>query len=136
MSIQEQIDAALYEALAANDSLAALVNMRIYSQQTPAGIAYPFVLFQRVAGGFIHTSPRPAVTVRYQIECVSPSLGTARLGARFIHAALDRQKIPLDGWNNYATRGREWFTPAPETFDGTLIWRRGAIYEIRADEIG
>jgi hypothetical protein len=133
--IFELMETALLTQLGGHSGLRTLVGANLYSGQAPDKTPPPYVIYTFIHGGFTNSSPRSDVSVFYQVECWSLIQAEVRTGAKHIYNALQDAVLNLGAyWNNYYLNANTWLARPPENVAGKQWWRRGAVFEIRADQ--
>lgn len=134
------LDSAIYDAMAANVALTAMVPAaRFYIGQAPQGAVAPYVIFMQHAGGDVNDTPVDSLNLVYQVRAVSDkSAAEAGQIDDLLRAALHKATLAVSGWNNCWT-AREGEFRNPETDDGksnsgVTRWHAGALYRILLDK--
>lgn len=104
--------------------------VQVYADQASAKAVAPYVVFFYVAGGDENVNPSGSFDVRYQVECWSTVVGTARSGATYIQQALHHQTLTISGCTNFWTVQTR-LVRSVENVDGVQWYRRGGEYQIR-----
>lgn len=129
------LEESLYDALAGNAPLLAVVSTRIYRQTAPPGAVYPLVLFGLNAGGDENTTSVDSLDVRYAVRGVS-EVSTDQAGDvdDLIRTVLHKTALTVTGWSNFwTTRGAEIRLTEIDP-SGKRFYHAGAIYRIRLDK--
>lgn len=123
------IETGLYSKLSTSAGTV-LFGTRIYADQAPASVTYPYILFFHVGGGEENLNPQGSFDVLYQVECWGTALADARNGQAYAGSALHYQTLTFSGHTNFWTEQQD-FIRSVENVDGKQIYRRGATYRIR-----
>jgi len=105
----------------------------IFDSLAPAGQAYPYVVFQYVAGGDENSSPLDTRSEIWQVKAVTDQHQQAGELAEAIRAALHQQALVISGWRHLWTAHEKpvWMVEAV----GQQIYHAGGTYRIRAHRI-
>jgi hypothetical protein len=106
----------------------------IYDTYAPAGSAYPYVLFQYVAGGYENLSPLATRNELWQVKAVTDDHMAAHTLAAAIKAALHVQPLTITGWNHIWTVQMEhvWMV---ELLARQQIYHAGGTFRIRLHQM-
>ena len=90
---------AIVAHLVADLNVTALVGTRIYPKLLPQSPAYPAVVLHLISGGTDHTHDGPdgIAEVRYQIDCLAPTIAAATAAAEAVRVALDGYQGTMGG---------------------------------------
>lgn len=127
------VDDAIYDALAANSDLVALVSDRIYFGIAPEGTALPYVVFQLIDAETVTETPIDDWNGLYLVKCWSEtSTAQAETMAGYVETALHKSTLTVTGWTNYWTAvGKNMRSLELETASGRLEWVAGRYVRIR-----
>ncbi len=130
------VEDALYDWLAADAGVAALVGTRIYRQAAPEGEAGDFIILQHHAGGDENLTPADSQDLYYQVRGVSRTSPDAA-GAidDSVRARLHGATLTVSGWTNFWTSRQQAirFTETDEV-GSARRYHAGAFYRIRLDD--
>jgi hypothetical protein len=125
---------ALYDALAAQASLAAAVGTRIYREIAPSGAAHPYVVYTKIPGSGDLTGNRgDNAELVYLVDVVSETSEAHASGlAAHVYTALHLVELSVAGWENIWTSVNAHVdTVEMDTASGRLYWHAGRQVRIR-----
>lgn len=126
---------AIYNALAASGTLAALVGTRIFFQTIPQGAAYPAVVFQRQSGRPHRTLSTYVQDDLFLVKGIATGTSSATAVdeiAEAIDAALDDATLTIAGHDHLSIL-RESDISYAEVDEGTLWRHRGGLFRLLSE---
>lgn len=86
------VESVIYDRLAADATLAALVGNRIYPIRAPQEAVLPLVVYQRIGGATVNGSTAVSGTSnpQFQIDCISGTYGDAKRVADAVRSSLNK----------------------------------------------
>lgn len=129
----DALEDAIYDKIAADAGITALVGTRIYDHPGPAGATYPFVAFSYAGGGEDRETPAHRKGLVYLVQGVSQvSKAQANTLAELLETAFDEAVLVVSGWTNIWTAVEEHLKAFElDTQSGKGIWRAGRYIRIR-----
>jgi len=135
------LEEAIYDALAANTALTAVVPAsRIYRGAAPQGATLPYLVIVLQAGGDDNLTPVDSVDLLYQVRSVSEvSVDEAGDIDELVRPVLHKATLTVSGgWTNYwSSREREIRHTETDDQDlgtGLRRYHGGALYRFRLDK--
>lgn len=123
----------IYQHLATDGNVTALVGSRIYYRQAPADASLPYVVFERVSADFPRETGYKSTVQRWQIRAHAADPSAADSIADALDTALDLSTLSITGWVNFLTQvvgeSEEILTSNGQQFYG-----RGIEVRILADK--
>lgn len=106
----------------------------IFDTLAPSGQAYPYVLFQYVAGGDENLTDLDTRRELWQIKAITDNHEQAGVLAAAIRSALHRQSLTITGWRHLWTiqENHVWMV---ENASRQQIYHAGGTFRIRAHKI-
>lgn len=112
-----------------------LVGANVYKELAPNEAGAHYIVFNVQGGGYTNDNPRDFADVVYQVCGYSRNEGTACLIDAGIEARLHNQALTITGWTHVSTM-REGEISLTELVNGAPLYRRGALYRVKADRTG
>ena len=102
----------------------------IFDTQAPAGLDYPYVVFQYVAGGDENQSSLDTRNELWQVKVVTDNHEAAHILADAIRAAPHRQSLSVTGWHHLWTIQTDhvWMI---ESVARRQVYHAGGTFRIR-----
>ena len=133
MSVQNELNAALYSTLTGGTALTSLLagTTSVYFLQAPEDATLPYVVYSYQAGGAENVTPSD---MRSQLVYTRGYASTPALAGSIdaqISSLLHRQTLSVSGWANFWTAREEDFILVENPPDKSPIYMSGASYRIR-----
>jgi len=126
------LEEAIYDRLAGDSAITALVSTRIYRQAAPQDAVLPYLIYQLQGGGDENLTPTESTNHVYQVRAVSQvSNDEAGDIAQAVHDQLHKATITVTGWTNYWTAAISDIELVETDQSGVRRWHRGNMYRIR-----
>ena len=129
MAVLPDLDTSIYNILANDAGVAALVSAKIYNLQAPFGSALPYLVFYEAVGIIPNITPRDTLDDTYRIESRAGTRAAASGLHLAVYTAVHEQALTITGWSNYwlvCERSQRFI----ENVDGAQYWR--FVWDIRA----
>lgn len=106
----------------------------IFDTRAPMGQAYPFVVFQYVAGGYENLDDLDSRNELWQVKVVTDNHAQAESIAGALHTALHHQTLTVTGWQHLWTAQEDqvWMV---ETAARRQILHAGGLFRIRLHRV-
>lgn len=130
----KEIDAALYSRLSASaTTLYGLIATRVFNTLAPQGTVFPYVVYNRQAGGPANLTPADFVEEVYQVKGIAQSVGAALNIDSAIWERLHNAALSVSGWTAVSCM-REGAFDYSELVNGAAIFHKGGLYRIRVSK--
>jgi len=128
------VEIAIANELKGNSALTTkLGGSYVWNAVAPPGTAFPYVVFANTGGGPLNITPSDMRDLTYLVKGVSDSQKTAAEIDELIEDALHGQTLTVTGYTNLRMWRDNQVQLVEEAGDGTLIFHRGAYYQILID---
>lgn len=126
------LDESIYDWLAADSTITALVSTRIYRQAAPQDATLPYIVYAHGGGGEENLTPTRSVEIVKNIFAVS-GVSDDEAGdiADAIHTRLHTAVLTVTGWTNYWTAAENEIQTHETDPSGVRRWIKGNRYRIR-----